>query len=92
MTKNEETIQRLYKLNDSLNSFVNHLRNYIDKNLEFFRNGLADEEDERNNGILAVLLSVAKMINGSNYFKKIDLNGISQNKTIKFKIIKGGIE
>ena len=54
-TELEQRIKLLEKNNNGLGSLVHEIKKFIEVNLEPFRNDVADCEDERNKGILAVL-------------------------------------
>ena len=85
----EKYIKKLEKENEALWDFIFNLRNHIDTNLQPFRDNIADFEDERNKGILAVLTFLADEYNKCFRHNKIEMLSVYKCDVVKFKVIKG---
>ena len=68
----EKEIEMLQKNNKGMNSLICHLKRFLETNLEFFKSGIVDLQDARNNGILTALNEVAKIYNKYSNFNKIE--------------------
>lgn len=85
----EERIKFLERKNDGLSSLVYEIKKVIQANLEPFRNNVADWEDERNKGILAVLNVLVGVYNRHSNFNKIEPLQAYKCEVMKFKIEQG---
>ena len=85
----EQQVEILQKSNDKMLRFVFDLRKFIDTNLQPFRDGIADYEDERNRGILSVLNCLVEKFN---QHSRLKIEPLPQYKceVIKFRVYKGG--
>lgn len=87
MTRNEleQQIEFLLKENKGMQSLILKFKKFIEINLDPFKTGIADFQDERNKGILAVLNGLGKIYNQRSKFQKIELvNSNPELKVIKF--------
>lgn len=85
-TELEQRIKLLERKNDGLSSLVHDIKKFIEVNLEPFRNDVADCEDERNKGILAVLNVLVGIYNRHSNFNKIEPLKAYKCEVMKFYI------
>lgn len=55
---------------------ISLMRKYVDSNLAYFRNRLADVDDPYNNGIVRVLVAIAEILNRYSGIEQIDLERV----------------
>ena len=91
MTKSEleEQLREMTKEYDKGILFLLHIKKFIETNLQPFRDDIADLEDERNKGILAVLNKLTDIYNTHSNIGKIEPLDTDKGKVIKFNLIKG---
>lgn len=89
MTKQdlEQQIKIIETKNMAMEKFIFQLGKFIDTNLQPFRDDIADFDDERNKGILAVLNCLVEQYNKLCSFHKIEPLPAYKNEIVKFKII-----
>lgn len=90
MNKNEmeQRIKFLEKENLGLKSLVHYFKKTIEINLQPFRDEIADYEDARNKGILAILNTFVEIYNLHSNIDKIEPLKPYMCEVIKFKVIK----
>lgn len=88
-TELEQRIKLLERKNDGLSSLVYEIKKVIQANLEPFRNNVADCENERNKGILAILNLLLGIYNKHSRFDKIEPLKAYKCEVMKFKIEQG---
>ncbi len=80
MTKQElqEQVERLQQENQGMAHLLIDIRMWCDRNLDPFRNGLVDKENEMNKGIFEALTKLAELYNSRANFNKIDLSAFNK--------------
>ena len=86
-TELEEKIKLLERKNKALESFVIKIKKIIQTYLQPFRDNVADYDDERNKGILAVINYILDIYNEFSNFDKIE--PLNKCEIINFKVLQG---
>ena len=86
----EKQMDKLVKQNNGHFVLICRIKKFIETNLQPFKDNIADYEDERNKGVLAVLNKLVDIYNTYSNIDKIEPLETRKDDIVKLKLIKGG--